>query len=86
MAGNYGQMAMDAAGNELIIVDTVKTVGGTSIDATAPASEVTAGVGDDAQTTRTGLLDESMNPEATGPRRHRRRRGGGNCRRRGNRH
>ena len=67
MAGDYGQMAMDAAGNELMIVDTAKTVGGTSIDATAPASEVTAGVGDDAQTTRTGLLDESMNPEATGP-------------------
>ena len=66
MAGNYGQMAMDAAGNELIIVDTVKTVGGTSIDATAPASEVTAGVGDDAQTTRTGLLDEGMQPMATG--------------------
>ena len=62
MAGEYGQMAMDAAGNELMIVDTVKTVGGTSLDATAPASQVTAGVGDDAQTTRTGLLGEGMQP------------------------
>ena len=66
MAGDYGQMAMDAAGNELIIVDTVKTVGGTSIDATAPASEVTAGVGDDAQTTRTGLLGETVQPMTMG--------------------
>ena len=62
MARDYGQMAMDAAGNELIIEGTVKTVGGTSLDAEAPASRVTAGVGDDEQTTRTGLLDEGMQP------------------------
>ena len=66
-AGEYGQDSMDAAGGELMIVDTVKRVGDTTtIDAGAPASKVTAGVGDDEQTTRTGLLDEGMQPMATG--------------------
>ena len=35
-AGEYSQMAMDAAGKELMIEGTVKTVGGTSLDAEAP--------------------------------------------------
>ena len=58
MAGDYGQMAMDAAGNELIIEGTVKRVGGTSIDATAGSSVVTT----DGQTVETGLI-KSMNPD-----------------------
>ena len=63
-AGEYSQDSMDAADAELMIVDTVKTVGGTCIDATAGASTVTVGEDDDAQTTRTGLLD--MQPMTTG--------------------
>ena len=66
MAGNYGQMAVDAAGNELIIEGTVKTVGGTSLDATAGTSVMVTGEGADAQTVRTGLI-KSMNPMTTGP-------------------
>ena len=66
-AMEYGQKAEDAADAELMIAGTVKSVGGTSLDATAPASQVTAGVGDDAQTTRTGLLDKTMQPMTTGP-------------------
>ena len=65
-AGEYGQMAVDAAGNELMIDGTVKTVGGTSLDATAGSSVVTTGEGADAQTVRTGLI-KSMNPMTTGP-------------------
>ena len=34
-AGNYAQMAADAAGSELMIVDTVKSVGDKTIDAAA---------------------------------------------------
>ena len=59
MAGNYSQMAMDAAGKELMIEGTVKTVGGTSLDATAGSSVVTT----DGTTEETGLI-ESKNPEA----------------------
>ena len=66
MAGDYSKMAVDAAGNELIIEGTVKTVGGTSLDATAGASTVTVGEGAAAQVTRTGLI-KSMNPMTTGP-------------------
>ena len=64
-AGEYGQDSMDAAGGELMIVDTVKTVGGTSLDATAGSSVVTTGVGDDRRTVTTGLI-EAMNPDTMG--------------------
>ena len=66
-AGKYAQMAADAAGSELMIVGTVKTVGGTSLDATAAATQMVDGLGDDAQTTRTGLLDKTMQPMTEGP-------------------
>ena len=65
MAETQGAAAMAAAMAELMIVDTVKTVGGTSIDATAGSSTVTVGEGNDAQTTRTGLI-ESMAPKTMG--------------------
>ena len=58
MAGDYGQMAMDAAGNELMIEGTVKTVGGTSLDATAGSSVVTT----DGNTVETGLLPKGDQP------------------------
>ena len=60
MAGEYSQMAMDATGNELMIEGTVKTVGGTSLDATAGSTTGTS----DGQTTTTGLI-ASMNPDTT---------------------
>ena len=65
-AVEYGQNSMDAAAAELLIDDTVKRVGDAELDAKAPATKVVAGVGDDEQTTRTGLLDEGMLPTATG--------------------
>ena len=65
-AGKYAQMAADAAGSELMIVGTVKTVGGTSLDAEAGSSVVVTGEGADAQTVRTGLI-KAMNPMTTGP-------------------
>ncbi len=61
MAGEYGQMAMDAAGNELMIVDTAKTVGGTSLDAMAGSSVVTT----DGNTVETGLLPKGDQPMDT---------------------
>ena len=66
MAGDYSKMAADAAGSELMIVGTVKTVGGTSLDAEAGSSVVVTGEGADAQTVRTGLI-KAMNPMTTGP-------------------
>ena len=65
-AGEYSQASMDAAGAELMIVDTVKRVGGTSLDANAGSSVVVTGEGADAQTVRTGLI-KTMNPMTTGP-------------------
>ena len=65
MAETQGAAAVVAAMAELKIDGTVKTVGGTSIDATAGSTVVTVGEGNDAQTTRTGLL-EGMAPETTG--------------------
>ena len=62
MARDYGQMAMDATGNELMIEGTVKTVGGTSLDATAGSTSGTS----DGQTTITGLI-AGMNPDTTVP-------------------
>ena len=64
-AAMYGQDSEDAAGGELMIVDTVKRVGGTSLDATAAATQVVDGLDDDAQTTRTGLLDKAVQPMTT---------------------
>ena len=69
----YGTTATDKAGEaetaamaELMIVDTVKTVGGTDLEADAGSSVVVTGEGADAQTVRTGLI-KSMNPMTTGP-------------------
>ena len=59
-AGEYSQMAMDAAGNELMIEGTVKTVGGTSLDDTAGSSVVTT----DGNTVETGLIKDK-NPDTT---------------------
>ena len=65
-AGEYGQDAEDAANDdELMIVDAVKSVGGTSLDAEAGANVLTTGEGDDAQTTRTGEI-KGMAPMTTG--------------------
>ena len=66
MAGEYGQMAVDAAGNNLMIVDTVKSVGDTSVDAEAPASTVASGTGADRETEITGLIDDA-GPSTMGP-------------------
>ena len=66
MASEKGTDAETAAMAELMIVGTVKTVGGTSLDATAGSSLVVTGEGADAQTVRTGLI-KSMNPMTTGP-------------------
>ena len=66
MAETQGAAAMAAAMAELMIVDTVKTVDTTSLDATAGASVVVTGEGATAQTVRTGLI-KSMNPMTTGP-------------------
>ena len=71
-AVTYGTTAMEKAGEaetaamaELMIVGTVKTVGGTSLDAAAGSSVVTVGEGNDAQTTKTGLV-KSLNPMTMG--------------------
>ena len=71
-AVTYGTTATDKAGEaetaamaELMIVDTVKSVGSTDLDAEAGASVVVTGEGEDAQTVRTGLI-KSMNPMTTG--------------------
>ena len=66
MASEKGTDAETAAMAELMIVGTVKTVGDTSLDATAGSSLVVTGEGADAQTVRTGLI-KSMNPMTTGP-------------------
>ena len=56
--------AMMAAKNLLMIDDTMKSVGGTMLDATAGASTMTVGEGGDAMTTRTGEI-EGMAPMTT---------------------
>ena len=66
MAGEYGQMAVDAAGNNLMIVDTVKSVGDTIVDAEAPASTVASGTGADRETEITGLIEDA-GPSTMGP-------------------
>ena len=65
-AGNYAQMAADAADVELLIVDTVKSVGDKTIDAAAPRSVVTTGEGATEQVTDTGLQPEAMQPTTMG--------------------
>ena len=57
---------MAAAENELMIDGTVKSVGDVSLDATAGTRVETTGEGDDAQTVRTGLLADGMQPMTTG--------------------
>ena len=61
MADEYGQMAMDAVGNELVIVGKDKNVGGTSLNADDGASNVTT----DGVSVITGLM-KTMNPMTTG--------------------
>ena len=72
-AVTYGTTATEKAGEaetaamaELMIVGTVKSVGGTDLNAEAGSSVVVTGEGEDAQTVRTGLI-KSMNPMTTGP-------------------
>ena len=65
-ASEKGTAAETAANAELMIVGTVKTVGGTSLDATAAASTKTDGEGETAQVTRTGLI-KGLNPMTEGP-------------------
>ena len=64
-AGDYGKKAMASAMGELMIDGTMKSVGEATVDATAGASSVSTGSGDDARTVVTGLI-ASMNPMATG--------------------
>ena len=63
-AAKYAQMAMDAADGELMISGTMKSVGDTTVDATAGASTVTVGEGSSARTVRTGEI-KSMAPMTT---------------------
>ena len=66
-AGEYSQDSKDAADAELMIVDTVKTVGDTSIDAAASRSVVTTGEGESAQVEDTGLQKKGDQPMTDGP-------------------
>ena len=61
MAETRGAAAMAGAMEELMIVGTVKTVGGTSLDATAGSTSSTS----DGQTTVTGLLPKGDQPMHT---------------------
>ena len=65
MAETQSEAVVTATMAELMIVGTVKTVGGTSIDADAGSSLVTTGEGAAEQTVHTGLI-KSMNPKTTG--------------------
>ena len=68
-AGNYAQMAMDAVDGELMIVETEKRVGDTTIDATAPNQVITTTTGGKTSVADTGLqgeLEEEMTGAATG--------------------
>ena len=65
-AADYATKAETAAMAELMIVGTVKTVGGTSLDATAGSTSRTA----DKQTTVTGQMPEVDQPMHYGDRRH----------------
>ena len=60
MASESSDGTVKYAAMELMIDDTMKSVGETTIDASAPRSEVTSGSGDSAQKTITGLIEEPM--------------------------
>ena len=60
----HADLAKAAAMMELMIDDTIKSVGDTTIDAASDSSSVTTGSGDDAMTVITGLI-ESENPMGT---------------------
>ena len=66
MAETQSEAAVTAAGNELSIVGTVKTVGGTSIDAAADRSVVTTGEDTTQQVEDTGLQHKVDFPMGTG--------------------
>ena len=61
----YADMAKMYAMTELMIDDTMKSVGETMIDAASDSSSVTTGSGADAMTVITGLI-EDLNPMGTG--------------------
>ena len=68
-AVEYGQNSMDAAGAELLIDGTVKTVVDTSIDATAPNQVITTTTGGKTSTDDTGFqadLEEEETGAVTG--------------------
>ena len=67
MAETQGAAAVAAAMAELKIVGTVKTVGGTDLNAKAPRSVVTTGEGAAAQVTDTGLQMKVNQPTTEGP-------------------
>ena len=60
-AGNYARMAADAAGGELMIDGTMKSLGDTTVDAEAANQVVTTTVGETTQVVDTGL-QEDLNP------------------------
>ena len=64
-AASYSGHAVASAAGELKIAGTVKSVGDTTLDATAGASTVTTGEDDDARTVRTGEL-KTLAPMTTG--------------------
>ena len=64
-AVEYGQNSMDAAGAELLIDGTVKTVVDTSIDATAPNQVITTTTGGKTSTADTGF-QAALEEEETG--------------------
>ncbi len=69
MAGDYAQQSMDAAGMELMIAGTMKSVDGTTIDADAPNKTVTTITDGESTTANTGFqadLDEEATGGATG--------------------
>ena len=65
MAETQSEAAVAATMTELMIVGTVKTVGGTSIDAAASRSIVTTGEGTTAQVEDTGLQVKTVQPMHT---------------------
>lgn len=65
MASDKGTAAETAAGMELKIAGTMKSVGGSSVDAMAGMTSVTTGTGANAKTTTTGLISEPVTAGAT---------------------
>ena len=64
-ADEKSKAAVAAAKGELMIVGTVKSVGGSSVDAAAGTTAVTTGTGANAKTVTTGLIREPMTTGAT---------------------